>query len=147
MLNVRSETEKESWLDYVDASEIYEFAVSELRIMDPVIQKKVDDNGAYYFEIKGLSEHVQKLYDDTIVRSLDLTTLYLGAFGPMKKSHSGNFMTDADALFSNPSAYKEYIKFVDEKNIGRRINEKRYTDNVRNLFETLNKRIKTEREL
>jgi len=116
---------EESFFDNVTEEEISDIAISLFGFYAPNVYKFRTPKGNEYFHIEGIR------YGDNGAESAFLDLDY---YGPVMVRKDGNLLLNLESVYSNLEACKQYIHFMDSKNIGVSCNGGSYTMKVRGLF-------------
>lgn len=124
---------EETWFNNVSDYEIEDIAKGEFGIIAPVVTKERTIRGSEYYRIDGLKFDKAGLSRRVV--------LNLSSAGPVYVRNDGHLMINFDKVNANLVACKNYIHFMDKKNLGREIMGYTYKHQIEGLYDYINTHI------
>ena len=128
---MRYELRENTWFKEVEENEIRNFAIENFNFYAPTVSLVKTEKGIEYMHIDGL------MFTES--GAMKRGFLDLGYYGPVQIRADGFALVDFEKVSENLEACRRYIHFIDGKNIGRIVSNTTYKQNVKNLYDFINK--------
>ena len=124
----------ESWFANVTDTELEDLLKSEFEVFAPSITRKVTIKDREYIYIEG--------FKFTKENGIDAVKLKLSHVGPVSVREDGELILNLRDINNNLEACREYIRFMDEKNLDRTVNDSTYPQHAGQIYMFINEKLK-----
>ena len=116
----------ESWFPYVTDREIDDIVRSGFEVIAPEITRKTTLKGREYYQVQGYKYGKE---------GLESVLFNLNHYAPVFVRDDGELLIDYKTVNENLTTVKDYIRFMDEKNMGRTVHGLSYKQEANLVYQ------------